>query len=91
MMTPAPTEMPTPPDLDDSVELLRLWTSSTGERIVLRVDTMVPAAWGIILVDIAKHIAHAYERQGKTTANAAFAEVIQGFIAELGQATDSPS
>jgi hypothetical protein len=92
-MTPR-TPVPQPPASStlgaDAVEILRVWTSDAGEQVVLRVDTLDPAAWGIILVDIAKHVAHAYARQGKCTANEAFAQVLHGLIAELGHATDAP-
>ena len=52
---------------------------------------LVTAAWGLVLVDIAKHVAHAYARRGGMTANQAFSEVLSGFIAEIGQATDEPT
>jgi hypothetical protein len=75
---------------DSAVELLRLWTTDQGERIALRVDLLPPAAWGLILVDLAKHVAQAYAQRGQLTANAAFEAILSGFIAEIGQSTDSP-
>lgn len=72
-------------------EILRVWTSDKGEQVTLRVDLFAPAAWGLVLVDVAKHVAHAYARRGGMTANQAFSEVLSGFIAEIGQATDDPT
>ncbi|HEV7957225.1 MAG TPA: DUF5076 domain-containing protein [Marisediminicola sp.] len=87
-------DLPTPafdPTAAGVVEILRVWTTSAGERVVLRVDTLEPAAWGILLVDIGKHVAHAYARAGTHSANDAFAQLLATFIAEIGNATDSPS
>lgn len=72
-------------------EILRVWTSNHGEQVTLRVDLFEPAAWGLVLVDVAKHVAHAYARRGGMTANQAFGAVLSGFIAEIGQATDEPT
>jgi hypothetical protein len=72
-------------------EILRIWTSDHGEQVTLRVDLFEPAAWGLVLVDVAKHVTHAYARRGGMTANQAFSEVLSGFIAEIGQATDEPT
>ena len=78
-------------ELQGARELLRMWRSDDGDRVILRTDDLPPMAWGLMLVDLAKHLAHAYARQGGISANDAFGQVISGFIAELSQATDSPS
>ena len=71
-------------------EILRLWTSDAGERVTLRIDGLEPAAWGLMLVDVARHVAHAYARQGQWTVNDAFVQLVTMFIAEIQQPTDSP-
>ena len=77
--------------LQGAREILRMWRSDEGERVMLRTDDLPPAGWGLLLVDLAKHVAFAYARQGNISANEAFEQVISGFVAELGQATDAPS
>ena len=48
-----------------SIEILRLWASEGGpQQIVLRKKWDDPAAWGIALVDIARHVANAYANEG---------------------------
>jgi len=69
-------------------EVLRLWTTDSGERVILRIDGLEPAAWGLMLVDVARHVAHAYGRQGRFSLNDAFAEVVTMFIAEIQEPTD---
>jgi hypothetical protein len=88
--TPPDSSTPDSGATDNGAEILRIWTSDAGERVVLRVDLFPPGAWGIILVDVAKHVARAYAQQGQMTANEAFAQVLSSFIAEIGQATDTP-
>lgn len=86
---PVPTAVATD---GNARELLRLWTTEgSGETVTLRVDGLEPMAWGLMLVDIAKHAAHAYARQGTHSANDAFAGILSGFIAEIGEATDDPA
>jgi hypothetical protein len=76
---------------ENAREVLRLWRTDDGERVILRTDDLPPMGWGLILVDLAKHISYAYAQQGGLSANDAFSQVISGFIAELGHATDSPT
>jgi hypothetical protein len=47
-------------------ELLRAWASGGKQHI--SIDTKAwsdPGAWGIMLVDLAKHVANAYDQSGK--------------------------
>jgi hypothetical protein len=50
-----------------------------------------PAAWGIMLVDLAKHIASAYEQSGGLNQAAALSRIKQGFDTEWESPTDRPS
>lgn len=87
-------DLPVPATVNETVdarEILRVWTSTEGERVTLRVEGLAPMAWGLFLVDIAKHVSYAYARAGTITANDAFAEILSGFIAEVGLATDQPT
>lgn len=75
-----------------AVELLRVWAAHGGQHVSL--DATVwndPAAWGIMLVDLAKHVALAYhESTGKE-----FADVLnrirEGLDAEWTSETDRPT
>ncbi len=49
-----------------------------------------PAAWGILLVDIARHVAIAYQGADGRDANVVLARVKAGFDAEWTCPTDSP-
>ncbi len=42
-----------------------------------------PAAWGIVLVDLAKSLAETYSREHNMDANDAFARIFEGLGAEL--------
>ena len=50
-----------------------------------------PAAWGIALVDLAKHIAIAYAQTTDVSEHETLARIRAGFDAEWGNPTDVPS
>ena len=59
-------------------------------HVVVAIDTQAfdtPAVWGIIVADLAQHIANAYEQDGLSGA-AVLAEIRQILLAELGSPTD---
>lgn len=87
-------QLPVPPAAEHdpkSRELLRVLAAQGQQHISLATRVWNdPAVWGIMLVDLAKHIASAYEQgSGKK-----FAEVLKqikaGFDAEWDTATDEP-
>jgi hypothetical protein len=88
-------ELPIPPTAEDdarAVELLRVWAAHGKQHVSLATNVWDdPAAWGISLVDLAKHVSSAYQQ----SSGKAFAETLlrrkQGFDAEWQSATDSPS
>ena len=73
-------------------ELVRVWAAAGGQQISLRPDVWGdPAAWGILLVDLAKHVANAlYEQSGRDPRDT-LRRSRAGFDAEWGHATDSPT
>jgi len=74
----------------DAVEVLRVWTAADGpQQVALRTAWSDPAAWGLLLVDIARHAARAYERDGRD-ATEALSRIREGFDAEWTSATDAP-
>jgi hypothetical protein len=48
-----------------------------------------PAAWGLVLVDLARHSAQAYEHDGQKR-DEVLARIRAGFDAEWSAPTDSP-
>jgi hypothetical protein len=75
----------------NSRELLRVWAASGKQHVTLATGLWDdPAAWGIMLVDLAKHIANAYELTGDRTAAAALSRIKSGFVVEWQNSTDEP-
>jgi hypothetical protein len=76
---------------DPAVEIMRLWVvRGKGQHITLRHDVWEdPAAWGMMLVDIARHVAKAYAGDGKPEA-AALARIYEGLAAEMKSPSDTP-
>ena len=72
-------------------EIMRLWVvRDQGQHISLRHDVWEdPAAWGMMLVDIARHLAKAYAKDGNSEA-AVMTRIYEGFAAEIASPTDSP-
>jgi hypothetical protein len=55
----------------------------------MHIDTgLDPAAWGLMLVDLARHVARAYEQSGRSTATSALKRVMDGVKMELANPTD---
>ena len=86
-------ELDTPPLADsnpDSVEVLRVWAApGTGQQLTINTCWDDPAAWGLMLADIARHAAQAYEHQGLDRAEA-LDRILKGFAAECSSPTDDP-
>lgn len=63
-----PNSLPVPPVAQANPaarETLRVWVSpDDGTQVVLSTTWKDPAAWGILLVDVARHAAKAYAREG---------------------------
>jgi hypothetical protein len=50
-----------------------------------------PGTWGIMLVDLAKHIALSYEQATGQNAASVLRKIKKGFDAEWGSPTDEPT
>ncbi|HEY8229799.1 MAG TPA: DUF5076 domain-containing protein [Rhodanobacteraceae bacterium] len=83
-------ELPMPPLAErvDTFEVLRVWAGEAQpQQCVLQTTWSDPMAWGLLLVDVARHAARAY-------AGSAFSEeealkrIKSGFDAEWGSPTD---
>jgi hypothetical protein len=75
-----------------SFEVLRVWIAEQGQHVSIRSGAWEdPFAWGIVLADLARHIALAHELQGEAVDKDAFLErLLEGFTAEIDNPTDEP-
>ena len=71
-----------------SVEVLRVWAAADGAQdLTLRTNWKDPAAWGLLLVDIAHHASRAYAATGQDQ-KLVLARIKAGFDAEWSNPTD---
>jgi hypothetical protein len=75
-----------------SFEVMRVWIAEQGQHVSIRSGAWEdPFAWGIVLADLARHIAHAHELQNEGTDTDAFLQrLLEGFQAEIDNPTDEP-
>jgi hypothetical protein len=72
-------------------ELIRVWAACGKQHIVLATKTWDdPAVWGIVLVDLARHLAKAHSQRGVRDAEQILDRIRQGFDAEWTSPTDRP-
>ena len=76
----------------NSFELLRIWIANNSQHVSLRVGVWKdPAAWGIMLSDLAKHIAHSYEQDCALDRVQTLQRIKAAFDVEMDSPTDTPS
>lgn len=74
-----------------SVELARVWAAEGVQHVTLLTSHWSdPAAWGICLVDLARHLARAYEQCEGKDQTQTLARIKEGFDAEWDSPTDDP-
>jgi Domain of unknown function (DUF5076) len=75
-----------------SFEVLRVWIAEQGQHVSLQSGAWEdPFAWGIVLADLARHIANAHQMQNMKVDTDAFMErLLEGFHAEIDNPTDEP-
>jgi hypothetical protein len=75
----------------DAYEILRVWTGNNlPQQCVLQTSWQDPFAWGLLLVDIARHAARAYANVGTLSEQEALERIKRGFEAEWSSPTDEP-
>lgn len=73
-----------------AVEVLRVWAApGSPQQLTLRPVWKDAAAWGLVLVDIARHAANAYEAEGADR-EATLTRIKSAFDAEWTSPTDVP-
>jgi len=71
-----------------SVEMMRVWIAHEGHHVSLRTDIWDdPAYWGVMLADLAGHIANAYQQQTSTDRD----EILERIRAYLDAEFDRPT
>lgn len=73
-------------------ELLRVWIANGDQHVSLRAGVWAdPAAWGIMLADLAKHVTKSYEQDEGRDSIKTFQRIKDALNAELASQTDKPS
>ncbi|TCU77079.1 uncharacterized protein DUF5076 [Bradyrhizobium sp. R2.2-H] len=86
-----PKEQPLPPDVidrEDATEILRVFVLEGGLSMSFQRAFDEPDTWGLLLVDLARHISRTYAREAGYTEEEALARVVDMFEAELARPTD---
>ncbi len=75
-----------------SFEVMRVWIAEQGQHVSIQSGAWDdPFAWGIVLADLARHIALAHQMQNAKVDPEAFMErLLEGFQAEIDNPTDEP-
>ncbi len=75
----------------NSFELLRVWVANKNQHLSLRIGVWNnPAAWGIMLADLAKHVANAYYQDAGLDRLKTLQQIKAALDAELASPTDEP-
>jgi hypothetical protein len=75
-----------------SFEILRVWVANHGQHVSLRVGQWKdPVAWGIMLADLARHVADSYAQDAGLDKLQTLRRIKAGLDAELGSHTDEPT
>ncbi len=75
----------------NSIEVLRVWIAGEGLHVSLLAGAWEdPETWGILLADLARHIANAYEQEMLLDPAETLSRVRALFDAELDSPTDYP-
>ena len=88
MTKPEPIELPIPQaalGATKAVEVVRVWIGDKEQHISVKTAWNDPAAWGLLLVDLAKNVAAAYAEAGQFTAEEALARIREGLDAEWAE------
>jgi len=69
-------------------EILRVWIAKKGQHVSLRTDVWEdPAAWGLMLADLASHIANSYQQSSGLAPLKTLQRIKAALDVELGAKT----
>jgi len=75
-----------------SFELLRVWVANKGQHVSLRAGVWKdPAAWGLMLADLARHVANSYQQDAGLDRLKTLQRIKAALDTELESPTDEPS
>jgi hypothetical protein len=76
----------------EAIEIARIWAAEGKQHVTLTTGVWEdPAAWGLMLVDLARHIASAYAVSEGRSPSEVLARIRAGFDAEWDTPTDVPT
>jgi Domain of unknown function (DUF5076) len=90
-MMVGPKEQPIPPDAignGEAVEVLRAFVVDGGLSISFMRAFDDPQMWGMMLVDIARHAARVFGKEGVCSEEEALQRILAMFEAEIANPTD---
>jgi hypothetical protein len=75
----------------NAIEVVRVWVAKGGQHVSIDVGVWKdPIAWGIVLADLAGHVANAYEQETGKNKKKTLAQIRELFNKELDTPTDVP-
>jgi hypothetical protein len=87
-------ELPIPPIAKadpNAVEVVRVWVAKGGQHVSLNPFVWNdPEVWGMVLADLAGHLANAYEQEMGLDREETLRKITRLLVAELTNPTDSP-
>ena len=70
-------------------EILRAWSVDGGLSVSLNPGAFADSGvWGILLVDVARHVTRALSNEGKGSAREIMSSILNAFESELARPTD---
>jgi hypothetical protein len=89
-----PNELPIPPRAardERAIEIARIWVAGGAQHVTFAGELWDdPGAWGIMLVDLARHVANAYMDRTGAPPRKTLALIRSAFEAEWEHETDEP-
>jgi Domain of unknown function (DUF5076) len=77
---------------DKSYEIARIWVAEKAEHVSLLIGSWDdPVAWGIVLADLARHVANGYEQDEGLDRSETLQRIRAAMMAELDDPTDNPT
>lgn len=73
----------------NAMEIIRVWIANRNQHFTLRVGLWDdPAAWGLLLADLARNVARSYDQDTAVPPHTALDRIKMAFNAELENSTE---
>ena len=78
---------------EDAVEMIRVWIAEHGLHCTIKIgiyekhEAPEQTAWGMILSDVARHVANAMHERYGDNVEGSLAQIRDAFLRELGSST----